>query len=401
MFRPKLAVQRRSMITIIILSSLIIPFTYIVVALVTFILASITWISFSKYEHDNSKAIINTALYCGRVSHTRYQPVVHAFSYPLFFCLLDLSEVNMLFRTSIGKKGRAKLWPLNLLMTFRDEDHLKNGEGLAKDSDNDHDNDLSSRVRRLVSDRTKGKCKISQEQKIFILTHLCYYGYCFNPVSFYYILKGDQFNDTIDDNDSIEAIVAEVSNTPWNEMKCYVLHPDSCDMKIVQEGRSRKVEDKPSEDWKSINYIFEKKFHVSPFMEMDYIYDWTFWQMRKEKIVASTTMIKLNRDKQENTNDNGKSFNAFFDINRAPFNPFSLCYQLIKFPIYCFIIQIWIHYEALKLFVKGVEFIPHPEGSETRVSALIASIMEPFFVLKGKLESRRQTQCDGLKTKMQ
>jgi hypothetical protein len=46
------------------------------------------------------------------------------------------------------------------------------------------------------------------------------------------------------------------------------------------------------------------------------------------------------------------------------------------------IIQIWIHIQAFKLFVKGVEFIPHPEGSETAASRMIGQIMAPLFAIK-------------------
>lgn len=235
------------------------------------------------------------------------------------------------------------------------------------------------------------------DQKILLLTHLSYYGYCFNPVSFYYILKEGELDNVTEE--SIEAIVAEVSNTPWNEMRCYVLHPDSTDMTTVKEGRTRNFSS--SKGWKSINYIFDKKFHVSPFMEMDYIYDWTFWQMKKDEIVVNTTMIKKDTNKKDevpNSNSGSESgggvkcFSAFFDIHRSPFNPFSLFYQLVKFPIYCMIIQIWIHIEALKLFIKGVEFIPHPEGSETKASAIIATIMEPFFAIKDWMAKKEKVE---------
>uniref|UniRef100_A0A7S4SM59 Uncharacterized protein n=1 Tax=Ditylum brightwellii TaxID=49249 RepID=A0A7S4SM59_9STRA len=83
-------------------------------------------------------------------------------------------------------------------------------------------------------------------------------------------------------------------------------------------------------------------------------------------------------------------FNAYFEIQRKNNNlssssgihPLTLATQLIQYPLYCIIIQIWIHIEAFWLFVKGVPFIPHPEGSETAASKIIASLMIPFFTLK-------------------
>lgn len=287
---------------------------------------------------------------------------------------------------------------------------------------------------------------VSIRSTYIALDTLSYYGYCFNPVSFYYILKkGEGSTGSIGSagsianadtcassnfsDENIEAIVAEVSNTPWNAMKCYVLHPDSEDMMQVKDGRSRKLAaeidwndvdagadvdngandniprerntDKEREccDWKSINYIFKKQFHVSPFMDMDHTYDWTFWHLKGERVTVSATMKKVQTNAKMAENDRKQSqsqsapstikyFNAFFDIRRASFDPLRLCYQLLRFPVYCFIIQIRIHVEAFKLFFKGVEFIPHPEGAETAASKFIGSAMAPFFAFQDWLANR-------------
>jgi len=366
----------------------------------------------------------------------------------------------------VGRR-RPALWPLTYLMDFRSGDHLKNGEGLLIGDDGDgdgglsdgKDNSLSARIRRLVSERTDGICCPSSDQKIFLLTHLCYFGYCFNPVSFYYLLKKER---NVDGGTTIEAIVAEVSNTPWNEMKCYVLHPNSRDIDIVRvidgTGPSKQRASSPSSSREgilspsrhatmeddegvisttttttttaeegynaatsgssttttaagkddnridhnnnnnsnsSINYIFNKTFHVSPFMELDYIYDWTFWNPTKSRIRVSANMIKKQTKVDDNDNttisnttpnnihhkNNKKHFNAYFDIHRQNFTPLHLGYQLFRLPVYCFIIQVWIHIEAFRLLLKGVVFIPHPEGAETMVSKVIAKVMAPVFEL--------------------
>jgi len=334
-----------------------------------------------------------TALYSGRVSHIRYHPAIHSFSYPLFFFCLDLKEVDGLFLSN-----NASLWPLSLFMQFRPEDHLKNEEGLKlSDAANmsmcgELDKiDLSTRIRNLIFERTNGKYKPSSDQTILLVTHLSYYGYCFNPVSFYYIMSPDYSFSTSksinEKKDHIEAIVAEVSNTPWNEMQCYVLHPESKDVMEVQK-QSSKIHLKKNEDqaqeklstskgvddkWDFTNYIFQKTFHVSPFMDMEHKYDWTFYSLsQNNQIKVSTSMLK----------GDTKYFNAHFQISRTSITPFTLCKFLLRLPVYCFIIQIWIHIEAFKLFMKGVEFIPHPEGSETSASNIIAFFMTPFFALK-------------------
>ena len=84
---------------------------------------------------------------------------------------------------------------------------------------------------------------------IRLLTHLAYFGYCFNPVSFYYCFDAA--------GERVETIVAEVDNTPWGERHVYVLDPARDE---GRDGRHR--------------YRFPKAFHVSPFLPMEIDYDW-------------------------------------------------------------------------------------------------------------------------------
>jgi hypothetical protein len=55
------------------------------------------------------------------------------------------------------------------------------------------------------------------------------------------------------------------------------------------------------------------------------------------------------------------------------------------------LIQIWIHYQAALLFIKGVVYIPHPQGSETAASKTIAAVMAPFFALQDWLSPKPKT----------
>jgi len=340
------------LISILIKAFQIVLVLLVIIPLITIILAMITEIR--SWNSDKNWSSFSTALFVGRVSHIRYVPVSHCFAYPLFFICLNLEESAELFLNN-----NSKLWPLNILMKFQESDHLKNGEGYSND-----DNHLKDRIRRLCHEKTLGKYIPTKDQTILLLTHLQYFGYCFNPVSFYYILN--QKNE-------IDAVVAEVGNTPWGEMKCYVLHPDSIDIIQVKPGT-------PNKSFNSINYIFHKTFHVSPFMQMDHIYDWIFWTPSDE-IRVSTNMI------QKETNI--KFFNAYFKLKRKTLSPYSMSFQLIKFPFYCVIIQLWIHIEAFWLFYKGCEFIDHPEGSQTFASKIIGMAMTPFFQLKTLLQKNK------------
>lgn len=309
-----------------------------------------------------------SSLYVGRVWHTRLIPKKHAFNYPLFVFALDLEEVEDLFTT--------QLWPLSLIVDFRNIDHLKNDEGLLGENGNGNDKPeqhaIAKRVIRLVAQKTKHQFQPTlQTHRVLIVTHLCYYGYCFNPVSFYYL----QDKAT----DKLSVVVAEVSNTPWNEMHCYVLHKNSTDDVQVKEVNEN-----------TINYKFPKKFHVSPFMEMDYLYDWTFHnfvlESQKEDVGKNDASLKASASMKRDTKIH---FTAKMEVFRKGIHPYTIAWQLISYPVYCFIIQLWIHYEAFWLFVKGIVFVPHPNDAETAVSRVIAAVMTPIFAFKDWLAQIR------------
>ena len=307
----------------------------ITIALYTLVLACLT--------RSRSK----TLLYVGRVKHTRLVPVVHSFSYPLFWCAIELQQDD-------DDEWNERLWPLSTVMQFRQEDHYKHMEESGSGS-------LLERTFQLCKTKTNGKFQPTPStHSVMLLTHLRYYGYCFNPVSFYFVFNSEK-------NNQLEAVVTEVSNTPWNEMHVYVLHPDSVDV------LSSSFKDK------SWNYQFHKAFHVSPFMDMDHVYDWTF-DFMEDDLDIYAKMKKLE----------GLQFTASVTLSKCEVTPLQMALQLVKFPVYCALIQVWIHYEAFWLFAKGVVYQPHPEGSTTGASRAIAAIMTPLFALKDKLCSKQK-----------
>ena len=131
----------------------------------------------------------------GRVSHARKSPVAHAFGYRLFMLYLDLTELPKVFAGRwlwSTRAARARVAaPRRLLGDPREP--------------------LDESVRRLVAAETGRR----PAGPIRLLTHLRYFGYGFNPVSFYYCFDSG--------GTAVETIVAEVSNTPWGERHCYVL----------------------------------------------------------------------------------------------------------------------------------------------------------------------------------
>jgi DUF1365 family protein len=310
---------------------------------------------------------------------------------------LDLEELDAFHKT---------IWPISAwIAKFRKTDHIKNGEGLQQASggnscpsqtnengdksllDCDGDcNSIGNRILRLVAQKTRNKFKPNLEKyRVMLLTHLCYYGYNFNPVSFYYVIDKK--------SNEIAAVVGEVSNTPWTEMYCYVLHPDSID-KVKTKTRSN---DDAHALLRKIEYSFPKEFHVSPFMEMDYWYDWSFIGVPgapkpagDSAAVVSPETIRVINTLRRRGNDRIE-FTAKLVMESRSITPFQIVWQMIKLPVFCLIIQIWIHYQAVLLFLKGVVYIPHPQGSETTVSRIIANIMVPFFAIRGFVKPKSKT----------
>ena len=251
---------------------------------------------------------MHSRLYVGQVKHRRYTPVPHAFQYGLFMLYLDLDELPSLF-------NKHWLWSARrpALARFRREDHL-----------GDKTIDLASAVRRFVVH----EAGITLKGPIRLLTNLRYFGYGFNPVSFYYC-----FDEA---GDQIEAIVAEVNNTPWGEQYCYIL-PNAHNKGSATTKR----------------FLLDKRFHVSPFMEMNIDYDWRF------KIPAEWLVVHM-----KNYQHSEKLFDATLSLREQPVNGFNLARVLVRFPFMTLRIITAIHYQALRLWLKKVPFCTHPDKLE-------------------------------------
>eukprot|EP00536_Pseudo-nitzschia_multiseries_P014458 jgi/Psemu1/69105/estExt_Genemark1.C_7070020 len=263
---------------------------------------------------------------------------------------------------------------------------------------------IHARILRLVAEKTNHKFRpLPTTHRVTILTHLCYYGYNFNPVSFYYVVDKK--------TEEIEAMVGEVSNTPWTEMYCYILHPDSTDQvattttttttttnlkkaKTTKNSNEKETQTQPpqpppsmntnnshsdSDSVQKVEYSFPKSFHVSPFMEMDYWYDWTFAgvpsQNKNRNRNSSIPLTVINTLRKRNNNRIEFTAKLVLDGNHS-ITPWTVVWELIKFPMLCVLLQIWIHYQAALLFLKGIVYVPHPQGSETAASVMIAKLMQ-------------------------
>jgi DUF1365 family protein len=253
-------------------------------------------------------------LYEGTMRHRRFTAPSRSFTYSLFMMYLDLGELDAVF-------ARRWFWSTRApnLAWFRRADHY-----------GDPSIPLDAAIRDLVAERTG----VRPEGPIRLLTHLRYLGHGFNPVSFYYCFATD--------GRTLETIVAEVSNTPWNERHMYVL-PEA-------ENRGR---------GDAKRYDFKKAFHVSPFLGMDHDYGWRFG-----------TPPTRDGDKlwvhMENRKGDARVFEATLSLERRPITGAELARAVILRPAMTVQVVASIYWQALRLWVRRARFYPHPRTQPAR-----------------------------------
>jgi len=229
-----------------------------------------------------------SAIYTGTVSHARRGPRAHAFSYRMYMLYLDLGELP-----GLG------------LRSFRRSDYL-----------GDPAHDLATEVR----DRVEGALGFRPAGPVRLLTHVRSLGYVFNPVSFYYCFDPD--------GETLRAVVAEITNTPWGERHAYVLAagPDGATAR------------------------FEKAFHVSPFYPLEQDYE---WRLPSPGEALQVEMVNLEKG--------AEVFRAKLAMRRSSaLSPAALRRAAFLQPFMAWKVHAAIYWQALRLWVKGTPFHVHP-----------------------------------------
>ena len=262
-------------------------------------------------EGNSGPAGFASALYTGWVRHRRHAPNPHAFRYRLFLVYLDLAEIDQVFSRrwlwSIGRRNVAE---------FRRSDYL--GDPAVA---------LDTAVRDCVEqhgvERPRGPIRM--------LAHLRYFGQCFNPVSFYYCFAQD--------GRTLQTVVAEVTNAPWKQRHAYVL-PVSAS---TTHGEVHA--------WR-----FDKRLHVSPFMAMEHSYAWRFGIPGDELRVHMDVLPPQSPD-----SSGARQFDATLVLQRKPMDARHLAGALFRFPLMTLQVLAAIHWQALRLWLRGNPVHDHPD----------------------------------------
>jgi len=244
-----------------------------------------------------------SAVYEGTVRHRRFTPVEHAFTYRHAMFLLDLDELPRVLDAhplySATRPAPARL---------RRADHL-----------GDPAQPLADCVRDLVMQRGGER----PQGPVRLLTTLRTLGHDFNPVSFYYCFAPD--------GEGVQAVVAQVTNTPWGESHAYVLN---------REGSETVMRD-----------TMDKVFHVSPFIGMDNRYDWRVTEPGERLLVHI----------DERDDQGSRVFDATLSLERHEITRARLTRIMARFPAMSLRVASLIYWNALKLKLKGAPYFRHPE----------------------------------------
>ena len=216
---------------------------------------------------------------------------------------LDVSEVEKAGK-GIGLFGFSWFHPLR----FVEKDYLRS-----------EPYDLKQRIVNKVL-QLGGHTNI---HRIVMLVQVRCFGVYFSPANFYFCY---------DENDKCTQMLAEVSNTPWNERHYYLV------------DLLNKVEQ-----------VNKKVFQVSPFMDLDMSY---FWHVKAPSKDNSKLVINIeNKRIDVLTGKVDKLFDANLNLEKQSFNQRNLLRVWCQLPVMTIKVVLGIYWQALKLFVKRIPFI--------------------------------------------
>ena len=244
------------------------------------------------------------------IMHSRLAPKKNEFRYKAFYLCLPLASIKDNTLAHLMAVDRAGP------VSFYRNDHGDRKGG-----------DLGQWLKGLLEQHGLG----DRAGKVFILCMPRILGYVFNPVSFWFCLDGD---------DNLGAVLCEVNNT-FGETHSYI---------CAMDGK------KPigHTDW----FEAKKEFHVSPFLERSGKYRFKF-KVEEKNIAVRIDHYDEKGDLALRTSISG---------NLSPLNQAALKWALIKHPLLTFRVSFLIHWQAMKLFIRGVKVIAKPKQLQARLT---------------------------------
>jgi DUF1365 family protein len=248
-------------------------------------------------------------LYVGTLRHRRFTPRRHAFTYELFMALLDIDRLPELMRVSRVTGYNRWNWA-----TFDERDHF-----------GDPAQPLRDRVR--ASARAAGIALT--DGPIYLLTHLRYAGHVFNPISLFYCY---------DATGSLAHVLAEVNNT-YGGRQLYWLT------------------DEPVAGRPSFHARAEKQLYVSPFMDVEVDYEFALTPPGAS-LVAHMDVRHGSAEARGRSPRDAVAFDATLSLRHQPWTASVVRSALVRFPLMTTRVVAAIHWQALRLYLKGVPVVP-------------------------------------------
>jgi cyclopropane-fatty-acyl-phospholipid synthase len=247
---------------------------------------------------------MNARICRGTIMHQRHRPLEHLFTFPYYFYVLDLDELDDI-NASVKIFSRNK-WNI---ISIHDKDYLA-GRGSIKE--------------KILHYLQEAGCA-DGIFRIELVTNARYFGYVFNPVSFYYCYRQDG---------SVPAVVAEVNNT-YGDRHLYVL------------------DNKSGKKFAPIKITHAKEFHVSPFNDLKGHYEFSF-EEPKGAFRISITLVR----------DEGVILEAVLSAEASSLTSATLTKTIMRYPITSFVTIPRIFIQALKLFfLRKLKFNDRPKPS--------------------------------------
>ena len=234
-------------------------------------------------------------IYSGQVIHTRFKPKKHNFKYKVFSLLIDLDEIDK----------------INNNLNF----FSYNRFNLISFFDKDHGNRDGSNVKQWVKENLIKKNIKFQNIRVEILCYPRILGYVFNPLSILYVYN---------EKNALISIFYEVKNT-FGEQHTYIF--ETKDQKIIKNK-------------------CDKRFYVSPFIDMECEYNFSVTKP------GDTISVIINQHDKK-----GKLLFASQDGKSQDLTSKNLIYNYIRHPLMTFKVIVAIHYEAFKLWFKKVKLV--------------------------------------------